>query len=166
MPKEKSLKKESVEKKHALWFEPGGQMDNLMRMEEDIHKMMRDFWKKPFDLTGAGVFAQKMRTIPIDLSETDGELIAKADLPGFSKEEIRLKVTENSIEISAEKKKQAVQKGKGFFRQERAFGAIKRVMTLPYAIKPEETKAKFENGVLAITMPKAEKKKVKEIKPE
>lgn len=167
MQKEKSLKKESAEKKHALWFEPGEQMDSLMRMEEDIHRMMRDFWKKPFD-SKAGIdgLAHKMRTIPIDLSETDGELMAKADLPGFSKEEIKLKVTDNSIEISAEKKKQTIQREKNFFRQERSYGAIKRVMALPYAVKPEETKAKFENGVLAITMPKAEKKKVKEIKPE
>ncbi len=160
MTKEKGKK----EGKHALWFEPE-HMDNLIRMEEDIHKIMSDVWKRPIDFK-TGMMPGHIRTILVDLSETDGDLIARIDLPGFSKEEIKLKVTENSIEISAEKKKQAVQKGKTFFRQERAFGAIKRVMPLPYAVKPDETKAKFENGVLAITMPKAEKKKVKEIKPE
>lgn len=160
MQKEKRKK----EGKHALWFEPE-HMDSLIRMEEDIHKIMSDVWKRPIDFRIGGL-ASRMRTIPVDLSETEKELIAKADLPGFSKEEIKLKVTENTIEISAEKKKQAVQKGKGFFRQERSFGAIKRIMPLPYAVKPDETKAKFENGVLAITMPKAEQKKIKEIRPE
>jgi HSP20 family protein len=167
MPKEKIQKKEAAEKKRALWFEPERQMENLMRMEEDIHKMMRDFMKKPFGLTGMGsLISRQLKTIPIDLSETDGEMIAKADLPGFSKEEIRLKVTETTIEISAEKKKHIVQREKNIFRQERSYGAMKRTMPLPYAVKPDETKAKFENGVLSITMPKAEKRKAKEIRPE
>lgn len=154
-------------KKHALWFEPGEQMDSLMRMEEDIHRMMHEFWRKPFDFkVGISGLAPKMRTIPIDLSESDSELIARADLPGFNKDEIRLKVTESTIEISAEKKRQVIEREKTFFRQERSFGSMKRAMTLPYAIKPGETKAKFENGVLTVVMPKAEKRKVKEIKPE
>lgn len=159
-------KKESAEKKHSLWFEPGEQMDSLMRMDEDIHKLMRDLWKKPLGLGAAGGIAGKMGAMHIRLSETGNELIAKAGLPGFEKGEIKLKVTENSIEISAEKKKQTIQKDKSFFRQERSFGAIKRVMPLPYAVKPEEARAKFENGVLTIMMPKAEKRKAKEINPE
>lgn len=163
MPKEKSEKKE----KRALWFEPAEQMDSLMRMDEDIHRMMRDFMKNPLGLAGAGnIVSRQMRAIPIDLSETDGELIAKADLPGFSKEEIKLKVTESTIEISAEKKREVVQKGKNVFRQERSYGSTRRVVGLPYIVKPDETKAKFENGVLTVTMPKAEKKRTREIKPE
>lgn len=158
------MPKEKKERKHAFWFEPDRQMDSLMEMQENIQKMMRDVWKKPLE---SGMMPRMMRTIPIDLSETDGDLIARADLPGFSKEEIKLKVTENTIEISAEKKKQVVQRGKNIFRQERSYGAMKRTMALPYAVKPDETKAKFENGVLAIMMPKAEKKrKAKEIKPD
>lgn len=154
------MPKEKKERKHAFWFEPERQMDSLMEMQENIQKMMREFWKKPLE-------SGMMRTIPIDLSETEKDLVAKADLPGFSKEEIRLKVTGNTIEISAEKKKQVVQKGKNVFRQERSYGAVKRVMALPYAVKPDETKAKFENGVLTVVMPKAEqKRKAKEISPE
>ncbi len=167
MPKEKVRKKENAEKKRALWFEPAERMENLMRVEEDIHRMMRDFMKNPLDLAGGvSLISRHLKTIPIDLSETEKELIAKADLPGFSKEEIKLKVTENSIEISAEKKREIVQKGKNIFRQERSYGAMKRVMPLPYAVKPEESHAKFENGVLTITMPKSERKKIREIRPE
>lgn len=167
MPKEKIQKKEAAEKKRALWFEPAERMEKLMEAEEDIHRMMRKFWKNPFDMAGTGnIISRQLKTIPIDLSETEKELIAKADLPGFSKEEIKLKVTENTVEISAEKKREVVQKGKNIFRQERSYGATKRVIGLPYVVKPEESRAKFENGVLAILMPKAERKKIKEIRPE
>lgn len=157
------MPKEKKEKKHAFWFEPERHMDSLMEMQENIQKMMCEFWKKPSE---SGMMPRMMRTIPIDLSETEKELIAKADLPGFSKDEIKLKITENTIEISAEKKKHIVQRGKNIFMQERTFGAMKRIMPLPYAVKPDEAKAKFENGVLTITMPKAEKRKAKEIMPE
>lgn len=159
--------KEKREGKHSLWFEPE-QMESLMKVEEDIHKMMRDFWRKPFDLTGAAnLISRQLRTIPIDLSETDGELVARADLPGFSKDEIRLKVTENSLEISAEKKREIIKKDKNYFRQERAFGSMQRIMALPYSIRPDEAKARFDNGVLTVTMQKTEpKKKVREIRPE
>lgn len=159
------MQKEKKLKTPALWFEPE-QMENLMRMEEDIHKMMRDFWKKPFEFRAGETFPGQMKTMRIELSETDKNLIARVELPGFSKEEIKLKVTENTIEISAEKKKHIVQKEKTFFRQERSFGSTQRVMALPYAVKPDGTRAKFENGVLAVVMPKAEKKKVREIRPE
>lgn len=159
-------KKESAEKKHALWFEPAEQMETLLKAEEDIHMIMRDFWKKPFEFGAGETLPRRMGAIPVGLSETDKELIARAELPGFSKEEIRLKVTENTIEISAKKKRQTVQKEKAFFRRERSFGAMKRVMSLPYVVKPDESRAKFENGVLAIIMPKAEPKKIKEIRPE
>lgn len=166
MPK-KEEKKEKEGKRRPLWFEPEEQMGNLMRIEEDIHRMMRDFWKRPFEFGGISVMPRAMRTIPIDLSETDGELVAKADLPGFSKDEVKLKVTENSMEISAEKKREIVKKEKAFFRQERAFGSMHRMMTLPYTVKPDETRAKFENGVLMVTMPKTEiKRRVREISPE
>lgn len=160
-------KKESAEKKHALWFEPAERMENLLKAEEDIHRMMRNFWKKPFEFGAGETLPRRMGAIPIGLSETDKELIARAELPGFSKEEIRLKVTENTIEISAEKKRQTVQKGKNIFRRERSFGATRRIIGLPYIVKPDETRAKFENGVLTIMMPKAEqKRKAKEIMPE
>lgn len=159
-------KKESAGKKHALWFEPAERMESLLKAEEDIHRMMRDFWKKPFGFGAGETLPWRMGAIPIGLSETDKELIARAELPGFSKEEIKLKITENTIEISAEKKKQLLQRGKNFFRRERSFGATKRTMALPYAVKPDETKAKFENGILTVVMPKAEKRKAKEIMPE
>ncbi len=163
MPKQKEKKG----KKSELWFEPAKQMENLINMEEDIHDMMRQFLRMPF-WHGIDIKeAPPSKVIPVRFSENEkDELVAKADLPGFSKDEIRLKVTENSIEISAEKKKQVVQREKNFFRQERSYGSMQRVMPLPYVVKPEESRAKFENELLVVTMPKAERKKVREIKPE
>lgn len=78
------------------------------------------------------------------------------------KNEIKLKVTPTTIDISAEKKKISIDKGKNFYRQERAYGSARRVMSLPVEIKTEGVKTKFENGVLEIILKKKELAKKKE----
>ena len=155
-------------KKHPIWFE--SPFEAMRRMEESFHRSMADMWKTPFGfrLSETKFPKEFVRTIPIDIAETDGELILRADLPGFEKDEIRLKVTSTTVDISAEKKKETIERGKTFFKQERAYGAARRVLTLPVEIKPEGAKAKFEAGVLTIEMPKVEikKKAKKEVKIE
>lgn len=108
------------------------------------------------------------RTIPIDIAESEKELILRAELPGFNKDEIKLKVTPNTIDISAEKKKISIDKGETFYRQERSYGSARRVMALPAEVKTEGVKAKFENGILEAVMLKKEvkKKEEKEVKVE
>jgi len=149
-------------KKYPFWFES---FEGLRRMEEDFHRMMQDMWRFPMPK----MKLEFARTIPIDIAESERELILRAELPGFNKDEIRLKVTPNTIDISAEKKKISIDKGKTFYRQERSYGSARRVMTLPTEVKTEGVKTKFENGVLEIIMQKkevAKKKEEKEIKVE
>lgn len=155
-------------KKYPFWFE--SPFEAMRRIEESFHRTMAEMWREPFEFKFR-VPEMKFplaRTIPVDIAETDSELIIRADLPGFEKDEIRLKVTPTTVDISAEKKKETIERGKTFFKQERAYGAARRMMTLPVEIKPEDAKAKFEAGVLTIEMPKMEikKKAKKEVKIE
>lgn len=133
-------------------------------MEEDFHRMMQDMWRFPMPK----MKLEFARTIPIDIAESEKELVLRAELPGFNKDEIKLKVTPNAIDISAEKKKISIDKGKTFYRQERSYGSARRVMALPTEVKTEGMKAKFENGVLEVLMLKKEvkKKEEKEVKVE
>jgi HSP20 family protein len=102
------------------------------------------------------------------MAETNNELILRAELPGFSKDEVKLKVTPTTVDISAEKKKVSIEKNESFYKQEKVYGSARRVMTLPVEVKTEGVKAKFENGVLEVVMTKKEvkKKEEKEIKVE
>jgi HSP20 family protein len=141
-------------KKYPFWFEP---FEGLSRIDEEIHRMMRDI---SFQMPKVKV--EFSRPIPINISESDKELILRAELPGFSKDEVKLKVTPTTVDISAEKKKISIEKGKTFYRQERAYGSARRVMTLPAEVKAEGVKAKFENGILEVVMQKKEVKKKEE----
>lgn len=104
-------------------------------------------------------------SFPIDISETDEEVIVKADLPGFEKEDISLKATENTLEISAQHEEEKKKITEKVYRAERKFGAVKRTFTLPITVNPDTATAEFRNGVLTVKLEKKEKKKVeKEIK--
>jgi len=153
-------------KKYQFWFES---FEGLRRMEEDFHRTMQEMWKEPWFKLQEIKLPTITRFIPIDMAESVDELVLRAELPGFNKDEIKLKVTPTSVDISAEKKKISIEKDKNFYRQERSFGAARRVMSLPREVKTEGIKTKFENGILEIIMQKKDigkKKEEKEVKVE
>jgi len=150
-----------VKKRPLLWFEEP--LDEFRKMQDDFFGNMHEIFKNPL-LSRIPMPEFKTRFIPVRIGEADDELILKAELPGFSKDEIRLKVTPETFIISAEKRKQSIERKKDFFRAEKGFNSVSRMITLPEEVKTEGVKAKFENGVLDVIMKKKEVKKEKEVK--
>lgn len=150
-----------AKKKPLLWFEEP--LDEFRKMQDDFFGNMQEIFRKPL-LPRLPVPEFKARFIPIKIGETNNELILRAELPGFSKDEIKLKVTPRTFFISAEKRKQSIERNKDFFKAEKGFSSASRMITLPEEVKTEGVKAKFEHGVLEVSMPKKEVKKEKEIK--
>lgn len=103
----------------------------------------------------------------VDVDETDEDILVKAYLPQFSKDEISVKATEKTLEISAHHKEKREVKKKGMYKAESMFGSFRKFMTLPVEVDYQKAESKFENGSLIIRLPKKEKKKVgKELKIE
>ena len=136
-------------------FDPFEELD---RMRKRIDYLMKRVWQPVQEEIEA------FHGFPVDISETDNNIVIKADLPGFKKDEISLKATENTLEISAEHKEKKVEKTERMYRAERSYGAYRRFLTLPVPVKYEEADAKLEDGVLTVVLPKKEKKVRKEIK--
>lgn len=105
-----------------------------------------------------------------DIYETDKEIVAEIDLPGVDKKDIKVNVTEGSIEVKAEKKKETKQEGKkkGMFRLERSFAGFYRRFPLPNNVDADKANAEYREGVLKVTVPKLQiedkKRKQLEIK--
>lgn len=96
----------------------------------------------------------------IDIIENSAEVIVKADLPGFKKENIKIDISDYILEIKALYQEEALDEGSDYIKKERKYGEIKRIIELPAKIKIDYAKAEFADGVLQITLPKLEKPEV------
>lgn len=102
----------------------------------------------------------------INLEETEEEYIVNAELPGIKKEDIELKLTEDGLTISGERKRSKEEKGKTFHRVEMAYGRFQRTLSFPEEVVPDKAKATYKDGILTIRVPKSLRSKPKEIEIE
>ena len=142
------------QKRLPLWFEDP--FEDIRKTEEEFHRQMAEFWKEPMKLTikFPKISGKIIRAIPVNLIQTKNELILRAQLPGFGKDEITLDVTPRTISIIAKKKSKKVKKGDEFYIESSLANEMRRMLTLPAEIKTDKVKAKFENGILEVRMPK------------
>ena len=89
----------------------------------------------------------------VDIVEKDGILAIRADLPGLTRKDVTVEVTDNTLTIKGERKTDVEEKKDGVYRQERTYGSFFRAFPLPETIKAEDVKATFTNGVLEVTVP-------------
>ena len=105
---------------------------------------------------------------PVDILETEHELILKADVPEVKFEDIDVRMENGTLTLKGERKFESVRpEGKtegGWHRVERSYGAFERVFTLPDTVEPEGVKAEYKNGVLTITLLKKEIAKPRQVK--
>lgn len=102
----------------------------------------------------------------LDLFERAGDFVIKADLPGVNKEDISIKLFNNIATIEGIKRESVEEDKFNFICMERAFENFRRIIRLPLPINPFTAKARYENGVLTVVLPKIEEKRKKEIKIE
>ena len=98
-----------------------------------------------------------------DISENDNAIELKAELPGLKKEDIKISVYENVLSIQGEKKESSKTDKKNYHRIERSYGSFHRRFSLPAKVKGDQIKAEYKEGVLTLTIPKAEEVKPKQI---
>ncbi len=99
----------------------------------------------------------------IDLIDKKDNLIAKVELPGVDKKDVKISLTENNLTIQGEIKKEEETKKENYYYRERAYGNYARTISLPAEIDKEKISARFKNGILEITMPKKPEVQPKEI---
>jgi HSP20 family protein len=102
--------------------------------------------------------------LPLDISESENEFIVKASLPGIRPEDVQITVHGDMLTIRGEIKAEEENKDEHFHLRERRYGQFQRTVRLSAPIRADQAQAKFENGLLTLTLPKAEEAKPKQIK--
>mgnify|MGYP001121166250 CR=1 FL=1 len=144
-----------AKKKELKSYDP---FDALFSLREDFDEMFRNFFTGFTSPTlGKGVFPV------MDVTETPEQFIIEAEVPGIQKENLKLSIKKDELVIEGEKKEENKKEGESFLRIERSYGSFRRSIRLPSEIDQSKVKAKYENGVLKISLPKTEKEKPKEI---
>ena len=137
----------------------------MRRMMEDLNRMFEDFGSpRSFgggamtegsrgDLSRGGLPAVDW-TPAIEAFERDRQLVVRADLPGLSPEDVRIEVTDDGLLIEGERRQEmeAEEEG-GVYRSERVYGRFSRFLTLPDGVDADKAQARFDNGVLEISIP-------------
>jgi len=99
----------------------------------------------------------------VDISETEGEYLIKAELPEVRKEDVKVTVENGVLTLQGERRQEKEEKGKRFHRVERSYGSFVRSFTLPESVDESSVKAEYKDGVLNLHLPKPEKVKPKAI---
>lgn len=137
--------------------------EEMREIERRMNRLLREMWgprpsRRLLERGEKGLAPMEAREPYTDIMETTDSVIVTAELPGVKKEDISINAAEESIEISAEIKREAKVEEKGFYRRERGYDRYYRAYSLPARVKPDEAKATYKNGVLEIVLPKTEAK--------
>jgi HSP20 family protein len=115
----------------------------------------RLFFPRLFDLDD-DFFGNGMSTPPANVTETEKEYNVELSVPGMNREDLKIDIDDGVLSISSETKEEHKSEEKNYHRREFSYSSFKRTFTLPENASEENIKAKYENGMLKIAIPKAE----------
>jgi len=137
---------------------------------ESMERWFEEAFRRPFSLMGPSWWPRFKEVVTeevipsVDIFEEADNVVVKAELPGMSKENIDVSMTDNTISISGEKKKEEKVEKKNYYREERSYGSFTRSFRLPAEVDTAKAKASFKAGILEIRIPKTEEAKKREKK--
>ncbi len=136
-------------------------LSELMSLREAMDRLFEESFVRPrtalMPFFGAGGLA-------LDMYETEEALVVTADVPGIKAEDLDISITGDVLTIKGETRMEQEVKRENYHRQERRYGAFSRSVALPTPVNADQAEAKFKDGVLTLTIPKAEEAKPKVIK--
>ena len=138
---------------NLIRWEPAREM---MTLREAMDRLFDDAFTAPLSARGGW----SMGTPAIDMYQTDNEVVVKASIPGIKADEVQINITGDVLTLKGELKHEEERNDRAWHIREQRFGSFERSVALPTSVKTDQAEAVFENGILTITLPKAD-----EVKP-
>ncbi len=101
--------------------------------------------------------------LPVDISQNDHEMIVRASVPGFKKDEVEIHLSDGVLSIKAERRSESETSDERYYRKERSYGALSRRVALPGLVGNAEAAAELNDGVLTVRVPISEESRPKRI---
>ncbi len=133
---------------------------DMMSLRNAMDRLFDESYVRPARVWGE----EGAAPLPLDVYQTDGEIVVKATVPGVKPDEVDITITGDTLTIKGEHKEEQEVKEENYIRKERRYGTFARSMIIPVSVQSDKAEAAFENGVLTLTLPKAEEIKPKQIK--
>jgi HSP20 family protein len=132
--------------------------EGLTALQREMNRMFERF----FD-DGSTRLGERALEPAIEVADTPDAVVVKAQVPGVPKDQLQLTITEDAMTLKGEIKEEEKKEGKNYYRRELRYGAFERTIPLPVAVQAEKATADLKDGVLAVTLPKRETAKAKQI---
>lgn len=136
-----------------------GMLSDLFNVQKEMSRMLSNFFTNDDEtLTGLQNWYPSA-----DISEGKDAYTVRVELPGVTKDDVKITLQENVLTIQGEKKQESETKDTNYHRLERSYGSFSRSFRLPTLVKADKIDANYKDGVLSIVLPKADEAKTKEI---
>lgn len=139
---------------NLIRWEPAREM---MTLREAMDRLFDDAFTRPISMTGS------LSAPAIDMYQTDDELVVKAAVPGMKADDVQISVTGDVLSIKGEVRLKDENKDRAWHIREQRWGTFERRILLPTDVVADKAKAEFEDGILTISLPKAEEVRPKTI---
>jgi HSP20 family protein len=131
--------------------------------------MLQDRMNRLFDDAGRGGRSEEPSATTswspaVDIFETEGEIVVKAELPAMDRKDITLNLEKNVLTLRGERRFEKETKEENYHRIERSYGAFSRAFSIPATVDEDKIRADYKDGVLKIVLPKKEQAKPKQIR--
>ena len=156
------------------WYDPGllasrgfvtSPFSFMRRMMDDLDRLFEEFEMRPGEastgrreLQRPSAGREAFWAPDVDVFERERNFVVRADLPGLSKDDVRVEVEDGALVIQGERRQEREVEGAGTYRAERIYGTFRRVIPLPERADPDTAEAHFENGVLEVSLRLREEK--------
>ena len=140
-------------------------LDGVAVLQNRLNSIFNDFASSNGELQNESLNAGNFIP-PVDVYEDANRLVLKLEVPGIPQEQLQINLENQTLTVKGERKLVKDEKEENFHRIERRYGSFVRSFTLPSTIETESAQANYENGVLAITFPKKEAAKPKQLEIE
>ncbi len=135
--------------------------NDLISLRDAMDRLFEESFVRPWR---SELIPWSRSELPLDMYETDDEVVVKASVPGVKPEELDVTITGDTLTIKGETKTESEVRRESYLCQERRYGAFSRSVALPEGLNTDKVDATFEHGVLTLHIPKAEEVKPKTIK--